>query len=236
MIKKSLIVLAALPLAGCFNFIGGEDPGPMSEMSESITDFERLSVGGAYDIVIQTGQEPGLSMEGPENILAATEITQDGDLLSIRPKKGMTRWKSNDGVNILLTVPMVREVKVSGANEVTIDRVEGAAFEGKVSGAGELTIADVEVETLDIGISGAGDLEARGTAALLKVGISGAGNYKGTNLVAETADLRVSGAGSMDANVTQTADASVSGAGSINITGGAECNQSTSGAGSVNCS
>ncbi|RZV48019.1 MAG: DUF2807 domain-containing protein [Sphingomonadaceae bacterium] len=235
MIKQSFIVLAALPLAGCFDIMEAREPGPMSEMSEAVTDFQRVSVGGAYAIVIQTGQEPSLSMEGPENMLAETEIVQEGDLLTIRPKDGNWNWKGDDGVEILMTVPMVNEVRVSGANEVSIDRVEGDSFEGRVSGAGEMRIADVDVEMLDLGISGAGDLEARGTAAMLKVGISGAGGFKGANLVAENADLRVSGAGSMDANVTGTADASVSGAGSINITGGATCNSSTSGAGSVNC-
>ena len=236
MFKKSLILLAALPLAGCFDFIEAKDPGPAGALTEQVSDVDELAVGGAVAVVVQTGQEASFNAEGPENMLADMQVEQDGDRLKIGTRPGVNwNWKGDEDVNITITVPMLTMAKVSGASNVAIDRIETDNFEGSVSGAGELKIGQLTTDMLDLDMSGAGDMEAGGTTRALEARVSGAGDIDIDNLVAETAELRVSGAGTVNANVTETVDARVSGAGTINVTGGAECDARESGAGTVNC-
>ena len=163
MIKKSLILLAALPLAGCFNALGGEDPGPMGEMSEAITAFEELSVGGGYAVVVQTGEEPSLTMEGPENMLAETQIVQEGDRLTIKTKSGSWNWRGNDGVRILIGTPTIRAASAEGGADIAIDTVEGETFAGSASGGGDLKVGALDVASASFDVSGGGDIEVAGT-------------------------------------------------------------------------
>ncbi|WP_343344342.1 head GIN domain-containing protein [Sphingomicrobium sp. XHP0239] len=237
MIKLPLLAAALLPgaITSCVG-TSGEDGGAMTTRVEQVAAFERLSVGGNYDVIVTTGNEPGVTIEGPENILDDMIVEVEGDLLRIRQERSSWNWRGNDDVDIAIRVPMLKEVAASGASDIQIDRIETERFSGELSGAGEIDIADVTTDDLLLALSGAGELNARGTTRNLRVGMSGAGEFNGAELTAENADLRASGAGSIRANVTGKATGGVSGAGDVTITGGADCDIGTSGAGSVECS
>ena len=237
MIKLSLLAAVILPgaITSCVG-MAGEEAGPVTTRVEQVAAFERLSVGGRYDVIVRTGNEPGVTIEGPENILDEMIVEVDGDLLRIRQERSNWKWRGNDDVEIAVTVPMLTEVAVSGASDIEIDRIRTERFSGKLSGAGEIDIADVETDDLLLVLSGAGELRARGTTRNLRVGMSGAGEFDGAERTAVNADLRASGAGSIRANVTGRATGGVSGAGDVTITGGAECSIGKSGVGSVDCS
>lgn len=235
LLGKSALVLSLGAVSSCVG-MAEEDPGEMGKRVEQVAGFERLLVGGAYDVEVTTGSAPSLSMEGPGKMLDAVVIEQKGDLLKIAQKKGKWNWGGDDDVTIRITVPMLKEIGASGASEIRVDRIEADAFTAKLSGAGEIDLDDVVTDQLVMALSGAGELTASGRTRLLKVGLSGAGEFDGADLQAEIADLRASGAGSIRAHVTGKATGGVSGAGEVTVTGGADCDIRTSGAADVNCS
>ena len=234
LIGKSGLVLGLGAISSCMG-AAAQDGGEITSRVEQVAAFERLQVGGAYDVEVTTGGKPSIALEGPENMLDAMVIEQDGDLLKIHQKSGKWNWRGDDEVTIRVSVPMLKEIGASGASEIRVDRIETDAFTAKLSGAGEVDLDDVVTDQLVMALSGAGELSASGRTRLLKVGMSGAGDFDGSDLQAEIADLRASGAGSIRAHVTGKATGGVSGAGDVTVTGGADCDIKTSGAADVNC-
>lgn len=228
---------AATLLSGC-SVVDSEvrDAGAETSETRQIADFTSLSVGGPQDVTVTTGQAPGLRISGPENMVADTEIIEDGDTLRIRQKDGKWNWGWKSGtVSIAITVPAIERASLGGSGTIKINLVEAEEFEGRVSGSGDLEVSELNAKRTKLVVTGSGDIKVAGTSDDLVANVTGSGDIDGSGLTAKTAMLDVTGSGDISATVTGESKASVTGSGDINIGGGGTCTSRATGSGDVNC-
>lgn len=226
-----LAAAATVMITGC---------GMASAASETSRDFpvgafQRIETGGSADVVVKTGTAPSVRATGDSSRIEKLEITVENGTLRIREKSSWWGGGSSGKLRIAVGMGTLTGIGVSGAGDVSVDRVATPKFDAKVSGAADLRLASIAVDSADLSVSGAGTIIASGTAKRARAAVSGAGDVKIAGLRTETLDATVSGAGDIEAFATQTASARVSGAGDIKVRGGARCQVSKSGAGSVDC-
>jgi hypothetical protein len=231
------IIAGALATVGCSQ-ARGESGGPIVERAYQVGEFDRIDLGGAYDLTVRTGSAVTVHARGGQSVLDKMEVDVKDGTLRIRPKKnGMFNWSHNGKVDLTVTVPALRGASLAGAGDIKIDRIAGDSFEGSVAGAGDLRLDTVEVGKLSFDIAGAGSVYVtKGRAKDASYGISGAGDIHAKGLTSETASVSIAGAGGIHANATKTADISIVGAGDVTLAGGAKCTVSKVGAGDVHCS
>ena len=231
------IMAAAAAMAGCSE-ARSQNGGPVTDRDYQVGEFNRIELGGAYDMTVHTGPEVSVHARGGQNVLDKLEVEVKGDTLVVRPKKEGWSWgrHSNGKVELTVTLPALRAASLAGAGGIRIDQVSGDSFEGSISGAGDLRIEKVDVGSLKFDVAGAGSIYASGKSRTADYGITGAGDVVAKGLTSETASISITGAGGVTANATKTANVSIVGAGDVNLAGGAKCSVSKVGSGDVNCS
>jgi Putative auto-transporter adhesin, head GIN domain len=232
----SAIILAACNVVADAQENGGEGSGRSGQRSFDVGRFDAVSMGGAYDVVINVGPAHSVRAEGDEDELARMEVkVEDGDL-HIGRKKGR-RWSigSRRPVTVYVTTPSLRAASIGGAGDMRIDRVEGRAFEASIGGAGDMRIDALEVDRASFSIAGAGGISAVGHARTADISIAGAGDMNLDRLESRTADISIVGSGNVRARAVETADISIMGSGDVTLGGGAKCNVTKVGSGGVRC-
>lgn len=201
-----------------------------------VGSFQRIDARGSVNVVVNTGKAASAQATGDASAIERLVVAVEGDTLVLSNKSGWRSWGSQKGkATIAVTVPMLTGGTVSGAGNVTVDRIDTPQFTARVSGAGNMSLPSLKANVADFTVSGAGDITAVGTAGSVKARVSGAGDITLSALKAQTLDLSVSGAGDIAAFGTGTAIVRVSGVGDVTVRGGARCRISKSGMGDVDC-
>ncbi|MEO1243935.1 MAG: head GIN domain-containing protein [Pseudomonadota bacterium] len=195
--------LLALGLAGAA--IADDDEIITDQLD--LTGFERIDISGVYDLDVRVGPEFSVELSGPEYEMNRVEASvRNGALkLDMRDRKRgeKRRWRNKrEGVDAVITLPMLTGVEVSGVVDGTIKDVNAGEFEIDISGVGDVEI-DGECGVLDANLSGVGDLSADG-------------------LECNKVIVKVSGVGDADVYARDEVDARVSGMGDIDVYGSPE--------------
>ena len=240
------ILLTLTLLAACGNpeTVSGEPAHPTNTTAEAkaagvqsqtypIADFSAVESSGPDRVQVAVG--PGFSVraEGPAGSLDTLIVARDGDALTIG------RERSFDGrvepATIVVTMPHIERSASRGSGALSVDRVDGSAFEGTVAGSGDLRIRRMSVGVLTLNVGGSGTMMLAGTAQRLEATTAGSGDIEAKGLVATEAAVTVQGSGSVAATVNGPATVSVVGSGDVNLGDGARCTISVAGSGEVNC-
>ena len=232
------IIAASVAAAGCTE-ARSESAGPIVDRDYEVGEFDRIDLGGAYDVTVRTGAAPSVHARGGQNVLDRLQVEAKNGTLIIRPDKrdGWFNRSSNGKVAVTVTVPSLRGASLAGAGDIQIDRIAGDSFEGSIAGAGDLRVETIEVGSVKFDIAGSGSVHvAKGRARNAEYGITGAGDIHANGLTSETASVSIAGAGGVNASATKTAQVDIVGAGDVNLAGGAKCTVSKVGAGDVHCS
>ncbi len=240
---RALTLALMLPLAACnISWSSDEDDGkpgvPASgsggARTYAVADFTSIEQAGPDDVDVRVGSGFSVRAEGDSDDLDKLKIERRGDALRIG-RKNSIGWGSSEGVKVYVTMPRVTGASLAGAGDMSVDRVEGAAFDGSIAGAGTLTLGAVAVQALSLKIAGAGDVAARGDAGALKVSIAGSGNIDGEGLKATSAEVKIAGSGSVKALVDGAATVSIMGSGDVDLGPKARCETKKMGSGNVKC-
>lgn len=231
-----------MPLAACGGF-HQEDSGSSivpngsgSTRSYAANDFTAVQLRGPDDVDVRVGSSFSVRAEGDPETLDRLRIVRDGDSLRVGRKNSWFSWGSEAKAKIYVTMPRITRAGLAGSGNLTIDRVEGATFEGKLSGSGDIRMIAVAVDNATFSIAGSGDIAAeRGTARQIKVSIAGSGSFEGQHLVAGGAIVDVAGSGNVNAAVDGAAKVSIMGSGDVDLGAKAKCESHTAGSGSVRC-
>lgn len=218
-----------------------EDGGPTIAKNYQIGNFDRIEVGGPFNVEVRTGANPSVSARGPQKMLDHMVVeVKDGELL-IRPErqKGLfhSGWPYRGHVEVTVTVPSLRGAAVAGSGDIKVNEVRGDAFKGSVAGSGGLEVGALDVKSLELAVAGSGGVKAvNGRAQEASFDIAGSGDIDARNVQAQTASVSIAGSGNVAANATGTASVSIMGSGDVVVTGGAKCSVSKAGSGNVTCS
>ena len=217
-------------------------PASAAERSWSPESFTGVRVGGAYNVIVDTGSGPAVRAEGDDESLEQMEVYVDDGVLVIQPrKKGGIRtllsgWKNDDKVRVLVNTRRLDYAAVAGSGDLKVDRMEGDRVALKLAGSGDLGVGTIDSDRSEISIAGSGNVSAAGSCVSGAVKIAGSGDVTAPSFVCRDLTVKISGSGDVRARATGTADIRVSGSGDVTVTGGAECRKKVSGSGDVRCS
>ncbi|MGE5430252.1 MAG: head GIN domain-containing protein [Syntrophomonadaceae bacterium] len=219
--KKILLVSAVLFLvfAGCHGFgfnchgFGGvRGSGISKEENRSISDFNAVNIGGAYEVDINCGAAPGVTIDAESNILPLIKSEISGNTLHIYNTKSINPRKK---IKIKITVADLDEVETSGASNITVENINNDRIKLDASGAGKIYLA--------------------GKTGMLRLSLSGVVKVEAKDLLADNANVEISGASKADVYASKELRADISGVGSLDYYGNpANVRRSVSGVGSIN--
>jgi hypothetical protein len=242
--RKSIAaaVIAASAATSACGHTRDEDGGPAVARNYQVGGFDRIEVGGPYEVTVRTGSGPSVSARGPQKMIEHMVVEVTDGKLSIHPErqKGWfhSGWHFHGGkVELSVTVPQLHGATIAGSGDIQVDQVRGDRFEGTVAGSGALNVATLDVQELKLAIAGSGAAKAAaGQAKAANFDIAGSGDIDARGVQAQDAKVSIAGSGSVSTRATGTADVSIMGSGDVDVTGGAKCSISKAGSGDVRCS
>ncbi len=203
----------------------------------SVTDFNRIRVLGPFVIDVKTGKSPTARTSGSPQALDRISVTQQGQMLIIRPASGVLggAGKPVEPARLSLTVPMLRGISVEGTGAVVVDKMKGQTLKLGITGAGALTVGALDTDMLDLSLQGAGTGTLGGQARKALVYGRGTATLNATALKVNDLEMTWQSAGNSEIAANRTAKLIATGAGGVAITGKATCAVSALGAGNVIC-
>ena len=209
--KITIILSLAVLLTGCSYMKGVVGSGNIKSEKRTIPAFTSIDASGAFDVEVVCQKEPGLEIEGDDNLLPLVKTEVRGTTLYIKPDQQFSVRKP---IRVKLSVPNLESISSSGASSFNVSNVKN--------------------EQLKIDTSGASNLNLSGETRSLDLEMSGASNVASEGLHAERVRISLSGAGKADVYASVELNADVSGAGSVSYAGDPKTvNKKVSGVGSV---
>jgi hypothetical protein len=211
-----IVLLSSIWLTSCIHLTGEKGNGNRLEKNFTVDDFEELSIGGEFIIVLTQGNSGKVVVETDENLLEFIEVGVQGETLEINSER---RLDSEEGVIVKITVAQLTGLSCSGASEVsTTNPIQTRKLNIDLSGAGKLDLM-LDAEEVSLDISGATLVYLEGAAKTLAIDMSGAGSLEAAEFEVEDCLAQISGIGKILVNVTGTLDADVSGLGEVEYVG-----------------
>ncbi len=186
--------------------------GPVVIRTLDLDDIRGFAVSGSQNVIITQGSPQEIIVEGQANLI---------DILSTRVKDGIWEVRFTENVRnredftVLVTVPNVDQIKVSGSGNVSSD-------------------GDLDLDVLSIAVSGSGNVSLAGSVDEQTIAVSGSGEVSNYRLSSRQTTATVSGSGEVRVTAMEVLNAKISGSGDIQYRGNpATVNQSVSGSGRV---
>ena len=228
------VIVAAAAAAASVALYFSYHPEVQVTQTYSYSNFTALSVGSALKVEVTQSSAYGVSITGDQRTLDQIEVSQNGDILTIAARPGMTT--DFHGAQVRITMPRLGSVSLSGATSGTAQGFDGGdgPLAVTLTGASSLEMTSVRAGNVTLDVSGASSFTATGSANVLVSTVSGASDLNLMGLTVEDTSMNLGGASHAAIDVNGRLDASVSGASSLQYRGSPTLGDiTTSGASSV---
>lgn len=238
--RNVLIVIHLLALAACSagRSESRDTGGPSGSRTFAVGAFDAVSLQGSDDVRVVRGPVMSVVANGSDSVLDKLDIRVEGSTLKVgRKRAGWSMgWNRDRGAVITVTVPTIKAADVAGSGDMTLDSVDGEAFDGSIAGSGSLRVASLAVKRAKLSIAGSGDLTATGASENTTLSIAGSGDLDAAKLQSRRADISISGSGNVTIGASESAAISIAGSGDVTVTGTAKCQVAKVGSGEARCS
>ena len=193
------------------NMSGVQGSGTSKSETRNVSGFTKIDTGGAINVEVAVQKDFSVVVEADDNLLTNIKTEVSGDTLKIYSED---RISSKTRINVVISMPALEGLDVSGAS----------------SG----NVANVNADSLELKASGASKIKIDGTAKQLNADASGASTIEAENLKVADADVEASGASKATVAATNDLKVDASGASKISYVGEPKSvKQNSSGASSV---
>lgn len=188
--------------------------GNIISETRNLGQFTGISSSGATPVEIKYGTEFSVVVKGSSNIVPRYTTRIVNNVLHMG-FEGLNI--SRDDVEVILTMPSLNKIELSGSTEVEIE--------------GSFPV----IPNLNVSISGSGKVETDNAMQIdnVKVNISGSGMVDFEVVTSKTAEADISGSGSLRLQVQGRIKAKISGSGKIYYKGNPVIQQDISGSGKL---
>ncbi len=188
--------------------------GNVITQTRTINTFDKVSVGGSFDVNLVSGTEGKVTIKGEENLLQYIETTVKNGKLKVQFKEN-TNIKTTKRLTVTIPFEDIEAVSLGGSGNVTVQkRMKADEVSFSIGGSGNIT-ANVDANTVKASIGGSGNIELKGNTDSFKCSIAGSGSVKAYDLDTNTLKASIAGSGSVQTTVNTKIKASVVGSGSI---------------------
>lgn len=225
------LLFICLLMQACGSSVHESGNGTATEETRNVGAFNKLSIDGNYEIVLQEGTNPLITVQTDENLHQYVETRLDGNILVISDVENI---EPTETTKLIITYQKIEEIKLGGAAKVSNRGVLKANdFDIKIDNAAVINLA-LQAEDLDLKIGGAGVVTLSGEVNKQKVTLSGAGNLDAYELKSKNCNIELSGIGNAQVFVSNDLDAEISGVGRISFKGDPKnINREVSGLGEI---
>lgn len=188
--------------------------GNITTEKRSVGSFDEVSVGGFFDVILVSGKEGKLTLEGEENILPYIVTEVKGGNLKIKTKENVNLKTTR---KLTITVPFedIEGASIGGSGNIIAKKtIRGKNLSFSIGGSGNIK-AEVKAQSVKTAIGGSGNIKLKGSTDKLKCSIAGSGNIKAYDLSTNTLKVNVAGSGDVEASVKERIKANVVGSGSV---------------------
>ena len=202
-----------------------------------IAPFDAIEIEIPFKVSInlQQGSQPGIQINGYENIMQHIKTVVKNNTLRVYCDLGEIWSVDYDDFTTEITLPALTSLSLSGAPSADIHgTITGNDFKLGISGAGKVSIDNMDVGNFASQISGAADIEVKGGSAKhASYEISGTGKINAFPLQSSETEVNISGAGKGEVTALQKLSANISGTGTIKYKGHPSVTQDISGVGTI---
>ncbi|QJD91144.1 DUF2807 domain-containing protein [Duganella dendranthematis] len=184
-----------------------------ADSTRALPSFIAINAKGAFAMTVEVGKAQSVLISGEDKFVSnlKTEVI-DNELQITLPEKVYKGTLKDPRITI--TLPALSRVKVEGAGETLLNKVN--------------------TDRLDISYQGAGRLAANGKVKYLRVNARGVGEVDTSKLLAERVDVSFEGIGNVSVYATDLLNAVAKGIGELTYYGHPKTvNKSVSGIGNV---
>lgn len=194
-----------------------------------VGSFDELIVEGDIIVKLDNMKAPSAKASGDHSLVEALKIERNGLTIKIRVQdyEGTTQ-KAKIGAPLIVNLGGrgVRRVSVDGNAQLDINQIRapGMVVTLKMSGAGQINVGKVESDRMDLNLAGTGGINiASGKVRAGRLSVSGSGKVDAAKLSMMQANLYQQGNATTHLLIGEKAEITNSGSGTIQVDGSATC-------------
>lgn len=188
--------------------------GNVITVKRTTAEYDKIMVGGSFDVVLVKGKEGDITIEGEENIIPYLETEIDGDVLKIGYKRNIN-INTNRKLTVTVSIRKIEAISLGGSGKITAkDPIKTSELSVNLGGSGDIDIA-IDAKEVRGKIGGSGDIKLTGVATSFSSSIAGSGSIKAYDLTVNTANITIAGSGSVRLTVNDEIQSKIVGSGSV---------------------
>jgi hypothetical protein len=195
--------------------------GQVIKIDLPVEDFDKLDIrGGAYNLYLVSGNEPGVVVETDDNLLEMINAYTEGDELILKWEK-KTNLRKVSKFNVYVTYTKLNRLKgnlvgnIKCENTLNVDH-----FDIDLSGVGNADLM-VEAKSIKGDISRVGNVHMSGKSDHMDMDFSGTGNLNAYDLKVGELHIQKSGVGNVKVHADNEIHIDASGVGNLYYRGDA---------------
>ncbi len=188
--------------------------GNVTTITRSTGDYDGVSVGGFFDVILVKGKEGSVEIKGEENLLEYIVTEVKKGTLKIKVKKGIN-MRTTRRLTVTVPVQDIEKVSLGGSGNVKGDvLLKAEDFAVSLGGSGNISLR-LDAGNVMSSIGGSGNIKLEGKADYMKSSIAGSGTIKAYELQLNSVRVSIAGSGDVRVSVKDEIKATVAGSGSI---------------------
>lgn len=188
--------------------------GKVVTVNRTTSDYDGISVGGSFDVILVKGKEGNITIEGEENIIPFIETEIKGNTLKIQFEKN-TNIRTTKRLTVTVTYKDIDKVALGGSGNITNEgTIKSNDFTVALGGSGNITLT-IDADEISSKIGGSGNIKLTGSTNDLSCSIAGSGSIKAYELDTDTVHATIAGSGNVRTTVKTKIKAKVVGSGSV---------------------
>lgn len=186
-----------------------------------LQNFEAVSVGGAFNVVLKASDEEKVTLKASEKLLERVEAEVKEGVLKIRMKNSNWNWSWNENEVVEVTVSFKKLNKISASASADIRSVSKISAEKLVLSVSSGADMDLEVEagSLSCDVSSGADARLVGSANTFDAEASSGASINAYDVKVEKCVARASSGADIKLQVVQELEANASSGGDVKYKG-----------------
>jgi len=192
--------------------------GTITTKTRTISDYDKISVAGSFDVKLIKGKEGNITIKADENLMDYIETEVTNGNLKIKPKKGY-ELRTSKTIELVVPFETIEGISLAGSGDIhSTDMMTTSDLKLSIAGSGNINL-HISTKNLSSSIAGSGNIYLNGNSDEFKCSIAGSGNINAYNLKADVAKIEIAGSGNVKINAVNEIHASSVGSGDIYYTG-----------------
>lgn len=188
--------------------------GNVVTVKRTTSNYDGISVGGSFDVVLVEGKEGNITIEGEENIIPYIETEVSGNTLKIKFENNIN-VRTTKRLTVTVTYEDIEKVSLGGSGNITCKGlIKSNDFSASLGGSGNITLA-IDADEVKANVGGSGNIRLEGNSNEFTCSIAGSGSIKAYDLETNELYATIAGSGSIRTTVKTKIKAKVVGSGSI---------------------